>query len=484
MITCKNCKTVFDADYKFCPTCGKASDMTTCPSCYAPVPAGSSYCPKCASPITHTEKCAFCGGMNAKNSKFCSVCGKMLKSPAELTADVARIRAAIPMLREALEAREVHEEPALTKKELRGKRKIEKLAAKYGLTIVDPDEVQENTLEEDLLAAVPEHTCDCCEPDPVVEMLKEQNKNLEAMINKIGEKVAQPAAPVAPMAPAYPYLPCPMPYYQPAPAPAPAAPSQPIVIQQPAPSQPIVIQQPATPAEKAPAKDAAGQTIIINNEGEGSKKSKKRRFLAFLMFLLSAGFLAVMALASLPTLIIPATEVVSGSTTIELAGGFSGLDLARAFFCVGGEGMAMIAGENALTAAIATLTLDGADFCAIAKYVSTYANLALVLLSIVFMAFDVLMGLVRIIRGKIRKRRGLAVRISLLCYLLFVLSIAITTATTAPDFMGGLTAVFTQFMAGEGAEAATVTVFGLGGIAGLGILVLRLFLNVFIKKSK
>ena len=511
MITCKNCSTVYSAEYKFCPNCGKPSDTVACPSCFATIPAGSTYCPKCAAPISHTEKCGFCGGMNAKNSKFCSTCGKTLKTSAEIASDVARIKAVIPMLRAAIEEHEQQQEqqpapapaPALTKKELKAKRKMEKIAAKAGFTLVDPDEIVPEVeapaeLEaNDLLAALPveepecECTCDCCDNqiDPVVEMIREQNERIEKVLNKLVETVEKketaPAAPAAPAAPCYPF---PVPYMpQPAPAapaqpiviqqPAPAAPAQPIVIQQPAPAasnQPIVIQQPAAPAQSVVVNPGAnGATIqpvvteIVTSDGKKVKKPKKSRFLAFLMLLVSGGFLASMIM--LPMLIAPATAPAVGA--------FTGLDIARAIFTIGGEGMAALYGTSTLAQAVAQAGFTEISVLTILNYVI----FALVLISIAFAAFDVLFSVFRFLSGKIKKRRGTAVRISLLCYLLVIIISAVATAIVSGDFVNTIISYFTAFLA-QGESA--VLVLGLGGVVGLGLLVFRLLLNIFVRKSR
>ena len=507
MITCKNCNTQFSADYKYCPNCGKSNETTTCATCYAQIPTSADYCPKCSTPVTHTVKCAHCGAMNAKTSKFCGNCAKALKTEFDVAMDVERIKAVIPMLREALEAREVEPEPVpeLTRKELKAKKKIEKIAKKAGFTLIDPDEEVEEVPEltaEDLIEVLPEPEtecdcdcnceCDCCEDevDPVVELLKAQNENLQKVIDKLSEEKAQQ--------PAMPFYPFPMPMYQPAPA-AEAAPApQPIVIQQPAPApapQPIVIQQPApapapqpqiiiqqadgtTSAVGAPVVDGKKSKKELKAEKKAAKKAKnagkpkKHRLAGLFMLLFSAGYLA--ALWFLPMLIAPAANILPGE--------INGIDIARAIFVLGGDATAVITEGSALAPIIGGLTLDGlTEIKDIVVVIANYIACGLMTISVLFAAIDVVFSLFRVLTGKAKKRRGFFTRMSFLCYLAIPVMLLIRAASGSTDIATDLVAVVASFMDGG---VDNFVVLGLGGVVAFAALLLRQFVNCFIKKSK
>ena len=489
MITCKNCNTQFSADYKYCPNCGKSNETTTCATCFAQIPTSADYCPKCSTPVTHTVKCAHCGAMNAKTSKYCGNCAKALKTQFDVEMDVERIKAVIPMLREALEAREPEPVPELTKKELKAKKKMEKIAKKAGFTLVDPDEeeIPELTAEE-LIEALPECECDCdceCEdtPDPVVELLKAQNENLEKVIATLKAEKEEKAA--APAAPAFPFYPMPMPMYQPAPQAAPAAPAapQPIIIQQPAPAAPaapqIIIQQADGTTKTVGAPEAPKSKKELKAEKKAAKKAKKEgkprkhRLAGLFMLLFSGAYLA--ALWFLPALILPAADMAGGPV--------GGIDLARAIFALGGESTAMIAGETAIAAKIAALDFATADgIMGTLTIVSEYVICAFMTLSVLFAALDVVFSLFRVLTGKAKKRRGFCTRMSFLLLFVVILAVVARAAIGATDIVGTLLAVVTSFM--EEGAAHEFTVLGMGAVAGFAALLLRQFVNCFIRKSK
>ena len=503
MITCKNCNTQFNADYKYCPTCGKSNETTTCASCFAQIPTSADYCPKCSTPVTHTVKCAHCGAMNAKTSKYCGNCAKALKTQYDVDMDVERIKAVSPALREALEAREPEPAPVLTPKELKAKKKMEKIAKKAGFTLVDPDEeeIPELTAEE-LIDALPECECDCdceCEdtPDPVVELLKQQNENLEKVIATLKEEKAAKDA-----APQYPFYP--MPVYQqpaPAPAPAPAAAPQPIIIQQPAPvvtttpapaPQPIIIQQPDGSTQVAPV--VASAEPVVEKKGKKAKKAKKEkgdkhRLAALFMLLFSAGFLAV--LWFLPMLLIPN------------AGGFdfeaSAVSVARSFAILGtdvlpADILAKVVGQSHfadLLGSLAYLTTEainsGVEFGVLAKVIGactlTYAIAGFTLLSILFTGIDVLFSVFRLLTGKVSKKRGVIARWAFIFYLITIVSVAGLAILLNTEAIGtNLPAVFTSFL--ENAGHHEVIVLAMGGVIGFVALLFRQLVNCFIKKAR
>lgn len=501
MLTCKKCNATYAADFKFCPFCGAENDVVTCPSCHSAIPADSAFCPKCSNPTGNTEKCLACGGMNPKGARYCSTCGRVMKVKTEVYNDVDRIKAVIPFLREALEARaeEVKDVEPLTKKELKAKKKIEKIAKKAGFTLVDPDEEVEELTAEDLIAELPECECDCdcdceCEEDPFVTELKKQNANLEAVIAKLSEK-AEPAP-----APQVTYQPPMMPIYYPVPqAPAPQAPAaQPIIIQQPAPqapaTQPIIIQQPGQAQPVVIQQDGQVAPVAASTEKEDKKAAKKEakkakraakkakrkekgsirnRFAALLMIICSAGFLAAMIM--LPLITCPAdVKVPSGLTGQQLGEAFMALE-----FIPGGA--EMFAKPSELFLFYQTLSFTEGDFTALLLTIAQFGTSLLMILACAFTVLDVVFSLFRLLTGKARRRRGKLVRYAFLCYILVIVAFFFkATVFTSRGVMDEkIIAFFTSFI-NEGKDFIAL---GLGAVAGFGALLLRQIVNCFVKKQ-
>lgn len=74
-VTCDKCKTKFSTQYKFCPSCGDV--YNPCPNCKEDLEASATLCHACEYVLP--LNCA-CGNLCPPDSKFCSNCGKNLKS--------------------------------------------------------------------------------------------------------------------------------------------------------------------------------------------------------------------------------------------------------------------------------------------------------------------------------------------------------------------------------------------------------------------
>lgn len=74
-IICNNCNKEFSTQYKFCPSCGDV--YNPCPNCKTDLEANATICHACEYVLPFM--CS-CGNQCQPDSKFCSNCGKNLKS--------------------------------------------------------------------------------------------------------------------------------------------------------------------------------------------------------------------------------------------------------------------------------------------------------------------------------------------------------------------------------------------------------------------
>ncbi len=80
-VRCEKCGSPVPCGDKFCTKCGKEVKSkwlaTTCPNCGASVGSSNRYCTQCGAPMQQAKKtvCPECGGHVHGGSKFCQQCG-------------------------------------------------------------------------------------------------------------------------------------------------------------------------------------------------------------------------------------------------------------------------------------------------------------------------------------------------------------------------------------------------------------------------
>jgi RNA polymerase subunit RPABC4/transcription elongation factor Spt4 len=72
MRTCPICGTSIEANARFCPSCGSATDLS-CPSCATAVEDSWHFCPVCSESLLRL--CPSCGTFVAVTARFCKACG-------------------------------------------------------------------------------------------------------------------------------------------------------------------------------------------------------------------------------------------------------------------------------------------------------------------------------------------------------------------------------------------------------------------------
>ena len=63
---------------KFCTNCGKSLKTVFCPNCGCELKEGSKFCPECGAKVSSDAICPVCGTKNPAGTKFCSQCGNKL----------------------------------------------------------------------------------------------------------------------------------------------------------------------------------------------------------------------------------------------------------------------------------------------------------------------------------------------------------------------------------------------------------------------
>jgi len=53
-----------------------APEMSPCPDCNRPIPAGSRFCPLCGHNLLVFDRCSACGANLPPHARFCPACGK------------------------------------------------------------------------------------------------------------------------------------------------------------------------------------------------------------------------------------------------------------------------------------------------------------------------------------------------------------------------------------------------------------------------